>query len=169
MLSVEAVLNLPNVTRWHSRAVSRRQTLAEHCGMVALLALAMCPPDWGLAEREQLLRLSLVHDMHETVYGDIPFPAKQAMVDAGFDVDQHCQEQFWGQDIFLGVPARVVGLLRVADVAEAAQFAQRHGDAGLASAVYAQAWAAFEAEFPATGPCPSDRAHIGRRLREVLP
>jgi 5'-deoxynucleotidase YfbR-like HD superfamily hydrolase len=126
-ITPELIMALGEVRRWHTRPVRRDQTVADHSAQVALLALYL-DPSLSSGEQLQVLAWGLLHDAHETVYGDIPGPAKTAMAEIGLDVDSSCQDLFWGKD---RNPARIIedhllDLVHVADVLEAALFARKH-------------------------------------------
>ena len=126
-LNPEMITAMGDTRRWHTRPARRDQTVAEHAHHVALLALWM-DPDLTPAEALQVLLWGLLHDAHEPEYGDLPYPAKVAMRSEGVDMDATCQDLFWGQDRnparFLD--GRLLDLVDVADVLEAALFARRH-------------------------------------------
>lgn len=75
-----------DITRFHIINTGRRQTLAEHSFMVALIAMELADklvPSGSMfdspREQHQFLCAALFHDMPETVYGDLPTPAKATM------------------------------------------------------------------------------------------
>jgi 5'-deoxynucleotidase YfbR-like HD superfamily hydrolase len=164
MVDCATILALRGVRRWHTRPVRREQSLAEHSGLVALLCRWLAPAGMETAEREQLTHLALVHDLHETQYGDFPYPVKASMAEAGFDIDTHCQEAFWGYDIWLSVPARVKALVDVADVLEAALYARDYLPE-LADVVRQQALDKAAAAFPKPG---HDREWVLGRVQAAL-
>jgi 5'-deoxynucleotidase YfbR-like HD superfamily hydrolase len=126
-LTVPQILAQRRTRRWHTRAVTRDQSVAEHAHQVALLALHLAPEDITEGERLQILDLALLHDAHEPQFGDIPFPAKQLMSRRGLDLDAWCRRAFWGphdpQDQ-AGLLARA--LVDAADQIEAALYARDH-------------------------------------------
>ena len=126
-LSIPQILATQEVRRWHTRRVRREQTVAEHSAVVALLAHFLAPEDLSAEETVDLFHLALIHDAHEARFGDTPFPAKIEMARDGFDLDAHCRWSFWGgTDPYLLASDRVVDLVEVADILEAALFAQRN-------------------------------------------
>lgn len=163
-IPLQGILNLPNVRRWHTRPVRRDQTLAEHSGMVALLFLFLAPPDLSIVDVEQGTRLSLCHDLHETVFGDIPYPARMALQEAGIDLDGHCQDRFWGCDIWFGVSDRVRALVEVADALEVAVFS-RNDYPEKAEDIWSQTLTRAEVAFPDPG---FDRDWVLLKVSEVL-
>lgn len=72
---------LSYVGRWQIVQVNRRQTLTDHLYHVSILAWRMVE-DLGLRDRlgvtmEDVFRESLLHDLPETLSGDIPSPVHQ--------------------------------------------------------------------------------------------
>jgi 5'-deoxynucleotidase YfbR-like HD superfamily hydrolase len=127
-LSPERIAAMVSTRRWHTRPVTREQSVAEHCHQVALLSLYLAPDALSVSDLLALVRLALVHDAHESEWGDIPFPAKQAMVDAGMDdVDAFGRQQFWaGRDPYDQVPPHVRKILDVADRLQDALYTLRY-------------------------------------------
>jgi len=117
---------LGNVRRWHMVRPLHEQTVADHSARVALLARHLAPGDLHVIERAQLLELALVHDAHETRFGDIPGPAKDEMMKHEIDIDGWCRWAFWNGDPYDRVTDRVRHLVEVADHLEGALFAQRN-------------------------------------------
>lgn len=64
------VEGLQITTRWHTRALPP-QTLADHSCAVALLAALIGGDTVGQEQLGQLFGLALVHDLHETRFGDL--------------------------------------------------------------------------------------------------
>lgn len=60
-----------SVKRWHTRQTIKEQDLAAHSWGVAMIVNVIWP---GNAE---LMRAALVHDLHESEAGDIPYPFKK--------------------------------------------------------------------------------------------
>ena len=125
-LRVSQITAIQSVRRWHNRETAREQSLAEHSHQVALLARYLAPDTTSAEDMLQLLDLALVHDAHEAVYGDLPYPAKVLLEADGLMIDAHCRKRFWGGlDPYEQVPAHVLNVLKVADRLEAALYAQR--------------------------------------------
>nr|WP_320132368.1 YfbR-like 5'-deoxynucleotidase [uncultured Holophaga sp.] len=125
-LEPSQIMAMGQVYRWHTRRVARTQNILEHSAAVALLAIHLAGPEISERDRADLLHWSLVHDAHEAVYGDTPFPAKRLLEDQGIRIDQHCQEQFWGQDPTMDIPMGLLSLVDAADTLEAALWARHH-------------------------------------------
>ena len=76
-------LAMGTVTRWHTLRTARAQTVAEHTQRVTMIAVTLgrhlsVDP---LLELE-IRRLAEWHDMHETVFGDMPHPVKKWLLEA---------------------------------------------------------------------------------------
>ena len=88
-----------HVRRWHTARVRREQTLGEHVGLVAMIALklgsavGLKPGSLG-----SLMAAALLHDAPETQYGDIPSPAKQYYRKTfGGNLDEASDRVFWAE------------------------------------------------------------------------
>ena len=126
-LRVPQITAIQDVRRWHAHSTSREQSLAEHSHQVALIARYLAPDDTSAEDMLQLLDVALVHDAHETVYGDIPYPAKVLLEGEGILMDAHCRKRFWGGvDPYEYIPHHVLNILEVADRLEAALYAQKY-------------------------------------------
>lgn len=138
-LTAAHVEGLQTTTRWHTRALPP-QTLADHSCAVALLAGIIAGDTVPPEESGDLLGICLLHDLHETQFGDLPFPAKRHLKEAGLDLDEHFRGRFWGPvDPYDAAAPHIRHLVDVADVIEAALYARRHGDAALADTCRLQA------------------------------
>lgn len=136
-LKLEDIRATKDVKRWHMIRVKREQNLAEHSFMVALIAgklseILMEP----LTEREEadVLKLSLLHDIPEVEFGDIPTPTKKKLAQIGLgDVYGVLEAHFWHSRGSKSIPefnasARVRNLVRLADLMEATMFYNEEGD-----------------------------------------
>lgn len=70
-----------DVKRWHTHNVLKEQNLANHSWGVALILMEIANGD------HELLQAALVHDLHESESGDIPYPAKRRYPLIGGAVD----------------------------------------------------------------------------------
>ena len=126
-LTPKQITAIQSVRRWHTRNTRREQSVAEHSHQVALLSLYLAPGNTSIEDRLQLVLLALLHDAHEAKFGDTPFPAKRALLGLGVDIDGICRKEFWGaNDPHDQVPPHVRLLVDVADILEAALYAQIH-------------------------------------------
>jgi 5'-deoxynucleotidase len=125
------ILALGQVTRWHTLRTARPQTLAEHKGRGALLAVwlghRLPSGHFGAMDELEVLRLFLLHDIPETQNGDMPNPSKQALNRAyAEDYDALVEGVFWGSrgvaSPMLTASGLGLMLVRVADILEAACF-----------------------------------------------
>ena len=70
------------VSRWHTLRTARVQTVAEHTQRVTMIAVTLgrhLSSD-ALLELE-IRRLAEWHDLHETVFGDMPHPVKKWLLE----------------------------------------------------------------------------------------
>ncbi len=123
-------MRLHAVKRWHMIDTTRSQNLAEHSANVALLAYliattiggVMFPPD----RCSQIAFEALVHDIGETMIGDIPAHTKSA-------VRKHSEALDALED--LAIPPEFVVLvepnssllIKVCDLADGIRFIRLHG------------------------------------------
>lgn len=124
LLDPQLVQRARNTRRWHTQFTHQDQTLLDHGAAVALLALWLADGSLDFVEQRHLLLLALAHDLHETRFGDVPYPAKRLLKEQGIDIDQHCLEAFWQGDPSRFLPEAVRNLVAVADLLDAALFAQ---------------------------------------------
>lgn len=115
--------------RWHTRFTHRPETVLEHGAAVALLALWLSEGLLSEGDLGDLLLLSLIHDLHETKFGDVPYPAKALLRAMDIDIDGICSKEFWGGYPSHFMTDRVRNLVDVADVLAAALFAQSNAPA----------------------------------------
>lgn len=124
-LTVHELSGLQHVKRWHTRPVGREQTVADHSAVVALLALRVGGDELSDRDKVQVLLLGLLHDAHEARFGDIPYPARMALLALGIDLDAVCEAEFWGSHgPAEGASPLARDLVAVADKLEAALFAR---------------------------------------------
>jgi 5'-deoxynucleotidase YfbR-like HD superfamily hydrolase len=127
-LSAADIIAHQHLKRWHMVRVGRAQTLAEHCGTVAMIAAhvaSMLFEDAGYTVLEGMqemlwtLDYALTHDAHEIEYGDPPSPAVKIAPEA----HAACVDAFWrkrrGREATSPVARTAV---EVADKLEAAVF-----------------------------------------------
>lgn len=133
-ISPHIITGLTHLKRWHNQDVSRVQTVAEHAGQVALLAMHIAPR-LPVETAGEVLWWALVHDAHEVTFGDIPYPAREFMAGKGHDIDSICQDGFWGgpsENPARYLPDLVLDLVACADAIEAAIYAAKWWRAGAA-------------------------------------
>lgn len=141
ILSPQTAMDLQQVKRWHTRRVDHEQTVAAHTASMIALALVLAEPyNLSVQDRCDLMQLALVHDAHETVFGDTPYPSRMKIWQVmHIDIDTMCRQEFWGgEDPFREVSLEVKNLVEMADSLEAALWAQRYAP-NLMAAVISQA------------------------------
>lgn len=136
-LRLQDIRATKDVKRWHMIRVKREQNLAEHSYMVALIAGKLSEVlGQPLTEKEErdVLKLSLLHDIPEVEYGDIPTPTKKKLAEIGMgDVYGVLEAHFWYSRGAKSSPEfhaskRVRDLVRLADMMEATMFYNEEGD-----------------------------------------
>ncbi|WP_306600725.1 YfbR-like 5'-deoxynucleotidase [Geothrix sp. 21YS21S-2] len=141
ILSAQTAMDLQQVKRWHTRRVDHEQTVAAHTASMIALALILAEPyNLSAQDRCDLMQLALVHDAHETVFGDIPYPSRMKIFESKhMDIDQETRMEFWGGvDPYVEVTPQVRDLVEMADSLEAALWSQRYAP-NLTAAVVSQA------------------------------
>ena len=125
-LTPRQITDMADVLRWHTRRPLREQSVAEHSHQVALLAYYIAPDGLSIEDRLTVLELALVHDAHETMFGDIPTPARRILAEDGLDIDAHCRYRFCSLNSpYDHAPAHVRNIVEAADKVERALFADR--------------------------------------------
>lgn len=76
------IRTLAFVPRWAIIRTNRQQNVAEHSFFVAIYADQIASMIGWMGRRDVLFRLSLYHDLDETLTGDIVAPAKRVMAEA---------------------------------------------------------------------------------------
>lgn len=131
-LSVTDILAPAHVHRWHMIRVKRTQTLAEHSFNVALLAGKIASLMKCHAEiMGEVLQFALLHDIHETEYGDMPTPAKKFVRSRNSNILTEMEDHFWLSRgaVPLGSYSEVVPrIVKLADMTEAYLFYRVEGD-----------------------------------------
>ena len=125
------ILALGSVKRWHTVDTSRAQTLGEHTGRGAMLAVwlghRLPVGTFDFRDELALWRAFSVHDVPETQDGDVPNPSKQVLNRLeSIDYDSIMGDIFWEArgcaNPMTTLSPVVMGLLRIADSLEAACF-----------------------------------------------
>lgn len=115
---------LGTTKRWAVVHTERDQTVAEHCHMVALVALRLAEiltfkAEWQL----EIVRYSLLHDADEAWTGDIASPVKDLMFGDSIPVDRFMG--LWKCHIV--VSSEVKDIVKVADLACDVLYLLDHG------------------------------------------
>lgn len=74
-MSFKTLYDAGNVKRFHTRLTLREQTIATHQWGVAMILLEIAP------DNIEVIRAALVHDLGESISGDIPYTAKRTYPD----------------------------------------------------------------------------------------
>lgn len=123
--SMETILRMAAVKRWHMIATNRTQSLAEHTANVALLGwhIALTSPGMYF-EPASLAIAGLMHDLEEVYTGDMPTPTKLAI---GKDVFDQFANSVLPAPLKVGKTRRTSLLLKVCDLVDGIRFVRLHG------------------------------------------
>jgi len=77
-MSFQVLYNAARTKRWHTCDTLKEQNLADHQWGVALIVMELAPGNYNL------LRAALVHDLGESVTGDIPYTGKRLYPELGY-------------------------------------------------------------------------------------
>ena len=125
--TLEAIMRLQAVKRWHMIETNRTQTLAEHSANVALLAtwIAFTSPLNSFTSPYAIAVMALLHDMPEAFTGDVPSHSKRHLT--GID---RLEEGVMPSDFTLLMPSPTANdkmLLKMCDLADGIRFIRVHG------------------------------------------
>ena len=127
---------LGTVTRWHTLRTARQQTVSEHTQRVTMIAVtlgrSMAPHHFDDQTELEVRRLVEWHDLHESVFGDMPHPVKRWLLDSeALDFDLAADAAFCEQrgvtSPFAHASHLAKALVRVADRLEGACFYWQEG------------------------------------------
>lgn len=136
--------------RWSMVQVSREQNIAEHMYLVAMTARAYAVAlDLTPHRVHECVSWALVHDLSETVMGDVPTPTKRMINEAactppGYCLFEEAAKQLDGayremsnivHDAGSNDAAIVRTIVKLADLTEAIRYLQYHGVGGHAKRV----------------------------------
>lgn len=111
--------------RWTLCATSVESTVASHSFNVAAIAMAIAREmmtTFGITEQE-ICYWAMMHDVEETITGDIPSPFKAKLKDAGVDIEGLAETKGEVPD----APSLVAEIVKIADLIESVIFIQRYG------------------------------------------
>lgn len=122
--TVETVMRLHAVKRWHMIDTTRQQTLAEHSANVALLAMmiARTAPIEYFDTWAVVAAAALVHDLEEAFTGDIPTHTKKHLQGLSGLEDSVRHPAF-----NVGVNGNTKNLIKLCDLADGIRFVRLHG------------------------------------------
>lgn len=130
---------LTTVPRWGIVRTVNKQSVADHCFLVALMAprIAIAYFNWN-PERDcqslyELTRYALLHDQHEAYTGDIPSPMKNV---TGFD-KVSIEEAYapWINETPTITNVAIKTIVKLADYLESIRFLDTEVDMGNASVI----------------------------------
>lgn len=148
MLSLEEKLRAGHVRRWHIVAVAREQTIAEHMYRVQLITEALLRTiglfNWDRSLTLNAMEWARVHDLPEVKLGDTPSNGKHLLHENGGKAAMVAAERQIDADIAdlhecvsADGECPLAGLIvKVADLAEAANFCGIYGVGDHARRVY---------------------------------
>lgn len=125
---IEAAMRFGSVKRWHMLDTVRIQTLAEHSGNVALLAMIIAyhAPGMYFGACGVVAATALVHDLPEVFTGDIPTPTKRHIT--GLD---KMEDSLLTTLPRMGVSEDVKILIKICDLADGIRFIRLHGSGAI--------------------------------------
>ncbi|MBD8089379.1 HD domain-containing protein [Pseudomonas fluorescens] len=152
-----------DVRRWHTTPSYKAPSIAEHTCLVAHYSLYLLTGivEQPTAEQElKILKLALWHDMSETITGDVPTPLKrylESLFPAGQSPLEKLEERLCEPYAIAKEDADGLSkiIMKLADVLDAAHFAQNEIKARASKAIFDERKAAYasyvakgEAEYP---------------------
>ena len=151
--SLEVVIRFQEIKRWHMVDMTPTQNLASHSATVALLAghiTHTCPGLYLGASRDMIVE-GLIHDIGETMTGDIPGHVKEVIG----DFPKMLETQLTPNWLRPSNDRNIRHLIKLCDLAEAVRYAKIRGVTRVASWAadqlrksYSDALAKAEADWP---------------------
>lgn len=122
--SLESVMRIQAVKRWHMIDTTRTQNLAEHSANVAMLAMliALTAPVEFFDTHTHVGAVALVHDLPEAFTGDIPSHTKKMF--GGVDA---LEEIVTPRNFILEARSSTMMLIKMCDIADGVRFIRLHG------------------------------------------
>lgn len=128
------LMGLADVHRWTVIKTNRHQSVAEHSFNVMVIAAELC--HWLGIPRERVLWWALIHDVPETLTGDVDGWFKRLNPDVKAAIGRAELKMFpWFREELTGVTATTASVVKIADKIEAIQFIRTWGVGGRANAV----------------------------------
>ncbi len=77
--SDKAIYKTSSIRRYNTTQIIQQQSVLEHEGSVALIAMLLSDyfiKNGAKLDTEKIMRMAIIHDLDEAIYGDIPYDAK---------------------------------------------------------------------------------------------
>jgi len=77
-------------TGWVRSGIENPENIVEHSFNLMLLTMFYIPTKdtWGIYDKDKIMKMLFIHDLAETVLGDIPKPDKQSDIEGKYDKDE---------------------------------------------------------------------------------
>jgi len=123
--SLEVVIRFQEVKRWHMIDVAPTQNLASHSATVALLAgyIAHTCPGMYFGSSAEMMIQGLIHDIGETMTGDIPGHVKHVLGEG----PKKLEHQLTPRWLRGTEDSNTRHLIKLCDLAEAIRYVKIHG------------------------------------------
>ena len=124
-MGMEIIIRCQEVKRWHMVDVVPPQTVAAHSAAVALLAayIAYTCPGMYFGSSVEVAFQGLIHDLAESMTGDIPSHTKQAI---GPNI-KSLEDKLTPNWLRPTQDSKVKCLIKLCDLAEAVRYVKTHG------------------------------------------
>lgn len=122
--TLESIMRVQAVKRWHMIDTTRTQNLAEHSANVAMLAMlvALTAPIEFFDDPVHVAVVGLLHDLPEAFTGDIPSHTKKML--GGIDT---LEKLVTPHEFTLETRASTAMLVKMCDIADGIRFIRLHG------------------------------------------
>jgi 5'-deoxynucleotidase len=117
MNTLREILNGLAIKRYHTKRVSREQTVADHSARICAILCHLVEQPSG-----NLLRAAIYHDVSEFVTGDLPSPVKWKNPELRKELNRISTEYEMAMGIRVPLTEDEARLLRWADSAEGCQY-----------------------------------------------
>jgi len=115
---INDLYRLADIKRWHIVRMDQKQSVAEHCYFVSLLAMRLASAIGAPVGR--CVQYALLHDAPEAWTGDIPSPLK--------DGPRLPVAEMMGDMNVDGIAPITYAVVKVCDIAESIKFLKRNGN-----------------------------------------
>ena len=129
--TLEVVIRFQEVRRWHMVDMMPTQNVASHSAVVAILAgyIAHTCPGMYLGSSRDMIVEGLIHDIGETMMGDIPGHVKEVIG----DFPKQLETQLTPRWLRPSTDKSIHHLIKLCDLAEAIRYAKIRGVTRVAS------------------------------------